>query len=819
MNSIIQLVNFNNQTNDYLFCPSENCLNIPEIDYSYNPLKNELQYKCKCSNDQKINITIQDFLEKSSLICYECKKVITDSNFLFCKNCNNIIDTNCEKYHLNNNNHINLELFNKKNLLNCCKEDKLPLIFRCMNCNESLCNLCDLNSHIKKGHSLKQISEFSLNQKELDNINDNFNKQKNILEKIKDIYNTFIKNLENDIIIKQKIINSFQDNEADYCSIINLKNLFINNNEKYENILTNILKEENNINSNDINIDKFIDIILLPFYYSLMINKNEKLNEDLISNISNKINNIKKVKEENNELSLFSNLNDLNKLNFNNQQIKQNKKDNNKNQKRKSPSIKKSKEKKNKSDSELEKEKKKNKSSNKTEQNNNFVNNMIALHSGNFAISIQRRIEIYNFKKLNYKQKQNVFDNDLIKKSQCLLQKIYFDKGSKGKFISYIFQFVDETLLCPIYSKIIRIKLTNEDKNYEIIGCINLEFLELSRKIISLGDSMLIILSEKGDDCKIKIYSKQSDNLDNNNINNYNIINNEFNSICQTFGIFNNDNNNNNKQNNPVINKEKDNIIINNDINKENIIQNNNNNNNLVDEIKEDSDFKMLLDNINDQNKLWVSMYEIKKSNNNELINKENYLYEFIATSNAEFASGQDKIIFYGIKKVFGKYITNITKEITGISCSCEANTICQLNNKYLCIGLQNYGKDNQKNGFALIDIYKKELYKIIQGDNPISCLCFIKEKQLLFAVMENIEEGFFLTKAYKLVINKEKDKEKDLFDINLNNIYQHRNKQNDVITTINTIKIKDNINNKNIIFVTSSQSSHLEIVNEEIEC
>ena len=91
-----------------------------------------------------------------------------------------------------------------------------------------------------------------------------------------------------------------------------------------------------------------------------------------------------------------------------------------------------------------------------------------------------------------YHKKIDIFGNDLIKSSQCLLQEINFDTGKKHKLIGYIFQFVDETLLCSIYSKIIRIKLINNDKSHEIIGCINLDYLEIARKMISLGDSMLV---------------------------------------------------------------------------------------------------------------------------------------------------------------------------------------------------------------------------------------------------------------------------------------------------------------------------------------
>ena len=92
------LINLEKQSKIHLFCPSEKCLNVPEIFYSYNPLKNEVQYKCNCNAnfDKKINMNLQEFLDKSDLICHECKKVITDSNFLFCKTCKNIIDINCK---------------------------------------------------------------------------------------------------------------------------------------------------------------------------------------------------------------------------------------------------------------------------------------------------------------------------------------------------------------------------------------------------------------------------------------------------------------------------------------------------------------------------------------------------------------------------------------------------------------------------------------------------------------------------------------------------------------------------------------------------
>ena len=52
----------------YFFCPSGNCLNIPEIKYSYNPLKTDFKYTCSCQKD--INpikeLALKEFLEQAS---------------------------------------------------------------------------------------------------------------------------------------------------------------------------------------------------------------------------------------------------------------------------------------------------------------------------------------------------------------------------------------------------------------------------------------------------------------------------------------------------------------------------------------------------------------------------------------------------------------------------------------------------------------------------------------------------------------------------------------------------------------------------------
>ena len=113
---------------------------------------------------------------------------------------------------------------------------------------------------------------------------------------------------------------------------------------------------------------------------------------------------------------------------------------------------------------------------------------MIILKSGNVAVSIKEAIEIYNLRQLNFSGANCFYNNDLIQ-NNCLLQRINLVKQRK---ISYVFQLLDETLLCATYTKIFRIKLTNHDLNYEIMSFLQLGLSELPTKIISLGNSSWI---------------------------------------------------------------------------------------------------------------------------------------------------------------------------------------------------------------------------------------------------------------------------------------------------------------------------------------
>ena len=837
--------------------PSENCTNIPEISYDYNPLKQNVKYKCLCKINEQ-NMNIQKFLEKSNLNCHYCKEIIKDENFFVCSECHNIFDNNCKKDHNLNSNHSNFSQKNIKNNISLCNEHNSPLKCFCENCNKPICLQC-YNFHDDNGHFILQISKntskFFINQNEFNNIKSTYEKQKDIFDKIKIINSNIITSLENDLKIKQKIIDNYDDNKNNFNSNINNKNLYLTNNKKYENLLQNLLNsEEEEEQNHEKDINKYLDEILIIFYYSLMILKDKSFADEFINNMKQKIDNLynefnnikdnKNINYENNNssnillnssnnniLSIINPINEkkesdkinssnndiedfiipkeqndfinknennlineenpinseINIDNNENEKIENNEALNNKNSQKKSlfsaKTRKKRRLKKRKiisdeesyevnEEKEKKKENKKRKHKKITEKDKNFISSMVALKSGNFAISNNRKVEILDFRKFDFSKKRKTYNKKLIKESNCLLQKIYFTKDFKGKYISYIYQLPDETLLCSVYSQIIRIKLTNGDKNNFIIGYIKLDDFELPRKIISVGDSLLCVLSEKKKNCYIKIYEK------NNNFGIYS-KNNHIDNINQ----------NNEEEKSENINYEKgdkDKEV------KQDIIN-----------IEEDSSFKSIENNIKDYDVLWVSIFEIKKDLNAKIegnydINFHKYLYEFVATSNSDLSLGKDILIFYGITRDnSNKFRVYTIDKIDNISCSKEPNSICQISNKYLCIGLKDYGRPKQKNGFALINIFTRKLDHIIK-DEQINCLYYDKENNLLMASMEVMNEKYkyYNSKIYKIIVTEE-DEEKD--KVKFNEIYTYKNKTSRIIISI--LKIP----NEKLIFVTSS--------------
>ena len=107
--------------------------------------------------------------------------------------------------HKDENNNPN---FNESSINDFCFEHKENFITKCRYCDLLFCKNCDPTFHINNMHPKQQISQALLSNKDFNIIKTTFEKQKTIFEKIKEINNNFINSLENDIKIKETIINN-----------------------------------------------------------------------------------------------------------------------------------------------------------------------------------------------------------------------------------------------------------------------------------------------------------------------------------------------------------------------------------------------------------------------------------------------------------------------------------------------------------------------------------------------------------------------------------------------------------------------------------
>ena len=747
--------------NNFCICPNDNCINIPEISYSYDPFNPIVKYKCTIhtsGNDGEV-IALDEFLKNSSknIHCSICHFQIISDNYIYCQKCKKILDRACYE-----KSGCSIErqsiLVNENSLFNCCLKHNKNFIFHCINCNVSLCSLCDFEFHNDKKHIIQQIITTQKNQNDIDNICISIKKLRYYINKIKDMNNKLIQILEDDVIIKEKIMKNYENNNRNYQSILNFNNLDIKNNEKYEIILDDIINQFNEFEKNENN--KFnekiiINTILSPLYFSIMVNKNHDFNYNLINKINNEIlNNCKynKSLEINNEILNNCKIDKFLEVDSRYNKgikIKNNFDDNNNNKKIKI-------------DTKNEDSFKINKHIEiKKFQHINSIINMIILHSGNIALGSNNSVTIYN-------------GNNLCSENEtdCILQRINIYRSRKVK---YIFEFPDQTLLCSITGRILRFKLIDNDKRYNILGVIRLENFEETTKLISLGDSYLVALTELKRNCFLKLFIKDKNNIEEKEYNSFDDVQND---------IYNSDDD-------KIDNKESDNF----DNQSAGVLSDYYDYINAK-KIQIDKEFYPYSKkkSINADRKLLCSILEIKKKHNNKLYENE---FEFIATSNSTYSYGDNRLEFYKIDKTTDDNIRiNRIKLINDISCSTEADSTCQINHKFIIVGLENFNHAKQINGFALIDVYKREICKII-NDLPVSTICYNTEKKLLFSALDLVEIGNKHTniiKIYELI--------EGINDVNFKEIYNFKSEHKDIIVTLLNLK---NINDENNIFVASS--------------
>ena len=246
----------------YIICP--NCKNNCEI--------NIKDYKItlnKCSNcNATENIFLDEFkntqkINESNIFCNYCKTSKCDLNdkqlFFKCLNCNNFLCQSCQLNHETNHCIINYEDLNY-----ICYFHNKTFISYCKNCNKNLCNSCELDH---KNHNIINFNNMIINEKEnqinLDIIKKKYEEFKNSIKIIIDMLNKVLNNMETYIEINEKIYED-KNEKTNYQILRNKINIKLFN--------QNIIEDMNKIiNENDI-VKK---IMMVKEIYEKMIFKNK----------------------------------------------------------------------------------------------------------------------------------------------------------------------------------------------------------------------------------------------------------------------------------------------------------------------------------------------------------------------------------------------------------------------------------------------------------------------------------------------------------------------------------------------------------------
>ena len=692
-----------------LICPMPGCRDMPIIQFN-NSKKITLNCASHQNNNQIYNI--KDYLLKcekynKKILCRNCQKNLhMNSSILYCSVCKGIFDEVCFSNTKCNNNSFHKKIkitynhyFDK---IVCLRHSKVYIKY-CKNCKISFCEKCILKKH--ENHNIVEIEKMKKTQKEIDNLKSNLNIIEDCFKNIKEIVNEYLDEMENKIKMKKLILNNYIKNTYNGNSIENLDKINLSVNQTYKEKIYDILKKKDNeklfsLNyfhlmvekSNDFK-NKTLNIKKELINYNKIGIKKEDFNNDKIENINNldKKNFIEESENENNIDRSYIKTNHRTEFNFNEIVINNNKNnkilnynqidahnylqlsDSNNEQSKHNYKLEKRSALKSIINTIIEKSK---------------IYSMTRLISGNLALGLSNGIiKIYNCDSIctpNNNQR-NIDQNLLLTINQF-----------KGRRINYIYQLKDETLLCCTFSKIHHIQLTNNDSSYCYIGLIKTSPNEISKKIIELGNDLIVCLSEKNykkenllkNKCILRVFKKE---------------NNQNNNSQDDSGIL-SDSMSLDSSNSSSMSSDWESLYS----NEENEPLNNND-----DLIMEDKNIKIYKKNKNYDKLYLCSIFGTKTEKTKE----DDIIYEFIATSNKVFEDGENCVIVYGIMKKIDRhgYTFFIETKIDELPCSKMVNSISKLSSKNIAIALQKYN-EKDSNGIAIIDMNKKEKIAIVGG-------------------------------------------------------------------------------------------------------
>ena len=239
----------------YIFhCLSPNCNLIPKI--KINSSNNTVKVECACHklNDE---LNINEYLKKSSLnkiYCSGCDQnfLLNGSNEIYiCVNCSEYFCDNCYMQHNYKNKNHKLIDVEKVNML-CFHHNEIYNSY-CFNCKKNICGKC-YNKENHNKHRIIYFEKIQPNNDLLEKIKNNLLKEKsnldflekNFLESLNTLKNSFyslLKMKREQYLLKEGLIKQYENIPFNYYNITNCTKLnFFSNNITFYKQRTDVYK-------------------------------------------------------------------------------------------------------------------------------------------------------------------------------------------------------------------------------------------------------------------------------------------------------------------------------------------------------------------------------------------------------------------------------------------------------------------------------------------------------------------------------------------------------------------------------------------------
>ena len=317
--------------NKYLRCL--NCKQIPLL--SLDPVDHKININC--NEGHKMTENIKKYLRNGykndfkTDYCEECNAIntaIEHKYIYYCKECDKILCNICNRSH----NELNHHTINYKKFDTVCINHKKSYNYFCFQCQKHLCEICLKNSH--SDHDYIDLDDIIPKRKEIKKIKEDYQKEKENLDKISEFAKMLIENIENEINkileykhleleFKKNMIITYENKIDNYSNIKNIKNLTFNTKPFEVNNASSVLDKLiiffDYMKKTPHKDEKKDEIILVEEenYNNKIFEKSTKIPSSIVFNKKSKIFSCRKSNLENNyiEIKKIKNINKSSILN------------------------------------------------------------------------------------------------------------------------------------------------------------------------------------------------------------------------------------------------------------------------------------------------------------------------------------------------------------------------------------------------------------------------------------------------------------------------------------------------------------------------